>query len=174
MKKQDIVNTLLENPKAVFSRTNGYSYDFTILNVRDGGYVVAKVVDADRQKDNDPDNWTVGESTKTFTIMTREVAEKIADSPQDWLEKKKQEQREHLVRAERDLLERTRRRELAVRLMQALQGFGIEHDFYEERELCGDWLTIGAWGLMRARFDLSLVDEIERLISLIEHAKVEA
>lgn len=174
MKKQDIVNTLLENPKAVFNRTNGYSHDFTILNIRDGGYVVAKVVDIDRHTDNDPDNWTVTENTKTFTVMTREVAEKIADSPEEWLEKKRQQERAYRVRAEHDRLEKIRRRELGVRLMQALQGFGIEHDFYEERDLCSDWDTIGWWGLMRARFDLALTDEIERLISLIEHAKVEA
>lgn len=174
MKKQDIVNTLLENPKAVFNRTNGYGQDFTILNIRNGGYVIAQVVGIDRPEGNDPDEWTVNLKSNTFTIMTREVGEKIADSPEEWLEKEKQAERERQVRFERDRLETIRRRALGVRLMQALQGFGIEHDFYEERDLCADWNTIGWWGLMRARFDLDLTDEIERLISLIEHAKVEA
>jgi len=172
MKKQDIMQVLIEHPQAVFSRRNAAYHRFTITKIEHNGAVHIQSIRTTTS--GAVDEWTIQDYGNVFSITTREVAGVMANTPEEFLEVEKDEERKRLANQEQARRDAMRRREIGVRLMKALQGLGVSHRFYADREDCDDWGTIGWWALMNAQFDLDLTDEIERLISLIEHAKVEA
>lgn len=172
MKKQDIMQVLIEHPEAVFSRRDNKYHKFTITAFGENGRVFVKTVSTTTE--DNVDEWTVRIQDYAFPISTRDVLAVVADTPEEFLEVEKETERKNVAKQEQMRLDAKRRREIGVRLMKALQGLGVSHRFYADREDCDDWGTIGWWALMNAQFDLDLTDEIERLISIIEHAKVEA
>lgn len=172
MKKQDIMQVLIEHPQAVFVRRNSGYHNFTITAFGQNGSVIVQSVRTTAE--DNVDEWTFENYGSTFQMSTRDVGGVVTNTPEEFVEIEKEQERKRLTHQEEMRRDAVRRREIGVRLMKALQGLGVSHRFYADREDCDDWGTIGWWALMNAQFDLDLTDEIERLISIIETAKVEA
>jgi len=173
MKKQDIMEQMLQNKNHVFRRI-GNAYEapnyFTVEEFLDGGYIMVREVAIDWQAvtsdDDDETTWTLKNQHELCKIKTRHVNDYGGySSPQVWLAERKTEQAKRRAEIQSEKEKEAVRRDRHERLVNALSDFLAINWKDEEKH------SYRYWAKVDITLDLDSTS-VERLISILDHANV--
>lgn len=171
MKKQDILETLVNNPNTVFCHKSDWWRRFIITEVLESGALRAKMVTVkDRDDDSNQlpvEDWQVN-INGSFTIITRNVGAVIANSPEAFLQDEIRAEQERKAEREKMQADFALHKTQAQTMIQALYDAGL---VTEEEYLSIIGLEWFSWGTVTITFNLSVAD---RLVQLLSAQKVEA